>query len=111
MTDQRRGGSGRGEETPAPGYRGALPPRNDALARPWVLTVLGIFLLIIVLAFFNVPTTLFPESSPTPIPAVSVEPSPSGSGDASASAEASPSADASASGSASASASPSPLSQ
>ena len=26
----------------APGYRGALPPRNDALARPWVIAVIAI---------------------------------------------------------------------
>lgn len=76
MTDQRRGVR---EESPAPGYRGALPPRADTLARPWVITVLVIFILIIVLAVFNVPSTLLPESSPTPIPAISVEPSASGS--------------------------------
>ena len=27
------------------GYRGALPERNDALARPWVITVIAIFML------------------------------------------------------------------
>ena len=66
MTDQRRGGSARDD---APGYRGALPPRNDALAKPWVLVVVGIVVLIFALAFANVPTTLFP--SPTPLPSIS----------------------------------------
>jgi hypothetical protein len=45
MTDQRRGGSARGDE--GPGYRGSLPPRYDSLARPWVLIVLGIFVLML----------------------------------------------------------------
>ena len=102
MTDQRRGA--RGEETSAPGYRGALPPRSDALARPWVLVVLVIFVLIFALSLANVPTTLFPPASATPLPSVSAEPSPSGSAAASGNA----SAEASASGSASASVSASP---
>ena len=105
MTDQRRGAR---DESPAPGYRGALPPRNDTMARPWVLTVVAIFVLILLLAFFNVPTTLFPPASPTPIPSISVEPSASGSAAASASAAESASASGSASASASASPSPSP---
>jgi len=45
MTDQRRGGSARGDQAPAPGYRGALPPRSDTLARPWVVIVLVIVVL------------------------------------------------------------------
>ena len=59
----------------APGYRGALPPRNDALARPWVLAVVGILVLIVVLSLAGLPSRLFesPSASPQPIP--SVEPS------------------------------------
>ena len=108
MTDQRRGAPARGEVPPAPGYRGALPPQNDALARPWVLLVLAIFVLIFVLALLNVPTTLFPPASPTPVPSISVEPSASGSASPSASGSASAEASASGSSSASASGSPSP---
>ena len=106
MTDQRRGVPARGEASPAPGYRGALPPRSDTLARPWVLIVLLIFVLIFALSLLNVPTTLFPPATPTPVPSISAEPSASGS--ASASPAESASAEASAPGSESASASPSP---
>jgi hypothetical protein len=89
MTDQRRGGSARGEEQ-QPGYRGALPPRTDSLARPWVLIVLVIFILIFALSLANVPTTLFPSPTPAPLPSLSA--APSGSAGASGSARASPSA-------------------
>lgn len=68
------------EECPtdsAAGYRGALPPRQDRLARGWVLAVIAIFVAMFVLAALNVPTVLFPE--PTPTPAPSVAPAPSGS--------------------------------
>ena len=68
------------EERPqdsASGYRGALPPRNDWLARGWVVVVILIFVLMFVLAAFNVPSVLFPE--PTPVPTPSVTPAPSGS--------------------------------
>ncbi len=82
------------------GYRGALPPRNDWLARGWVLAVIAIFIGMFVLAALNVPSVLFPE--PTPVPVPSVAPSGSGSPDVSASPEAS------ADGSASPDASPSP---
>jgi hypothetical protein len=80
-----------------PGYRGSLPPRTDHLARPWILTVIGIFVLIFVLAIAGVPSRFLPD--PTPIP--TAVPTASPSADASASAGASESADASASPSAS----------
>jgi len=104
-----------------PGYRGSLPTREDRLARPWVVAVIGIFLLIFVLAFLGIPSRLFPEPTPVPLPSVpastSVEPSASASASASDSASASASASASeepsasASASASASVSPSPSGQ
>ncbi len=106
MTDQRRGGAARGDEAPAPGYRGTLPPRNDNLAKPWVIVVAVIFVLIFALAVAKVPSTLFPER-PTPIPTASV--APSGSGSASSSGSASGSAAASATASSSVSPSPSPV--
>jgi len=84
------------------GYRGALPPRNDWLARGWVLAVIAIFIGMFVLAALNVPSVLFPE--PTPIPVPSVAPSGSGSPDGSASPE--PSGTAEPSGSPEASPSP-----
>ena len=34
-----------------PGYRGALPTRDDRLARPWIITVIAIFVGIFVLSF------------------------------------------------------------
>lgn len=61
------------------GYRGSLAPRNDHLARPWVITVIGIFVLILVLALAGLPSRLFPEPSPEPIPSFSLEPVPSAS--------------------------------
>ena len=77
MTDQDRSPGG---------YPGALPPRNDGLARPWVVTVIAIFVLMFVLALAGVPSSLIPESSPTPLPLPSV----SASAPASVSATASP---------------------
>lgn len=65
------------------GYRGALPPRNDWLARGWVLIVIAIFLSLFVLDVLNVPTRFLPE--PTPVPVVT--PAPSGSAEATRSAE------------------------
>jgi hypothetical protein len=56
-----------------PGYRGSLPPRDDALARPWVLIVVAIFILVLVLAFIGFPSKLTPKESLTPSP--STEPS------------------------------------
>ena len=94
------------------GYRGSLPPRKDRLAAPWVVIASIIFVLIFALAFAGVPTTLFPEATPSPIPPASVAPSPSGSASgstsASASAGASGSASAVASASATVTATPSP---
>ncbi len=78
------------------GYRGALPPKNDWLARGWVLVVIAIFIGMFVLDVLNVPTILFPE--PTPLPVESVSPAPSGSVDPSASPDASTDASASPSG-------------
>lgn len=78
MTDQRPSG-----------YRGALPTRNDTIARPWVLAVIAIFILMFVLSFLGFPTSLFPAPSGAPNPSFSLAPStsaaPSVSGEASAS--------------------------
>jgi energy-converting hydrogenase Eha subunit F len=83
-----------------PGYRGALPTRNDTLARPWVIIVFAIFLAIIVLSALEIPSRFAPEPTPLPIPSIpatpSAEPEPSGSGSGSGSPEASGSASASA---------------
>jgi hypothetical protein len=66
------------------GYRGSLPPREDILARAWVLFVVAIFLLMFVLSFLGLPSALFPEETPIPIPSippVSGSPAPSVSPD------------------------------
>ena len=66
-----------------PGYRGSLPPRVDRLARPWVLTVIGMFVLIFVLALAGIPSRLIPQPSAVPLPSVpapSESVAPSGSG-------------------------------
>ena len=55
------------------GYRGALPTRNDSLARPWVITVIVIFVLMFVLAFFGLPGKLFPKSTLAPVPSTSLQ--------------------------------------
>jgi hypothetical protein len=77
-----------------PGYRGSLPTRNDRLARPWILTVIGIFVLVLVLSVLGVPSRFFPEPTPIPLPSLpassSVEPSASVSPSVSPPAEASP---------------------
>jgi hypothetical protein len=93
-----------------PGYRGSLPTREDRLARPWILAVLGIFVLIIVLSVAGIPSRFIPDPTPFPLPsfaAESAEPSgsvdPSADPSAEASASAEPSDDASPSASASAS--------
>jgi hypothetical protein len=81
------------------GYRGALPPRNDWLARGWVAVAILIFISLFVLASLNVPTIFLPEATPLPTPVVSPAPSgsaePSGSGEPSGSAERSESPEAS----------------
>ena len=76
-----------------PGYRGSLPPRQDRLAKPWLVIVAGIFVLIILLSVAGIPSRFIPDPTPIPTPvttpAPSVEASPSASVEASASAEAS----------------------
>jgi hypothetical protein len=88
-----------------PGYRGSLPPRQDRLAKPWLLIVAGIFVLIILLSVAGVPSRFIPDPTPVPTPVAtptpSVEPSASASEEATPSAEASASADVSAEPSAS----------
>lgn len=74
----------------APGYRGALPPRGERLARVWVVIVILGFAFMFVLAALNVPSVLFPEPTPVPIPSLGPAPSessaPTGSPDESGSA-------------------------
>jgi hypothetical protein len=65
-----------------PGYRGARTPRNDALARPWVLVVIGIFVLMFVLAFLGFPTSLGQQAGASVQPSFAV---PSGAATGSAS--------------------------
>jgi hypothetical protein len=85
------------------GYRGALPTREDRLAKPWLLTVAGIFVLVIVLSIAGIPSRLIPEPTDDPLPSIPVPsvsaepteeatPSASPSGSESASEPASPSA-------------------
>lgn len=88
-----------------PGYRGSLPPRQDRLARPWLLIVLGIFVLAIVLSLAGIPSRFIPD--PTPVPLPSLAPIPSESASPSGSVEGSGSAEPSASASESASVEPS----
>ena len=66
MTDLRR---------PEGGYRGALSPRDDSLARPWVIVVFAIFVLIFALSLAGFPSRLFTEPSAEPSPLPSVAPS------------------------------------
>ena len=65
-----------------PGYRKSLATREDRLARPWILTILGIFVLVLVLALAGLPSRLFPEPTPVPLPStpasIPVEAPPSG---------------------------------
>ena len=65
--------------TRKPGYRGALPPREDRLARPWVAAVIAAFILMLVLAGIGIPSKLIPTPSVGPLPSI---PFPSGSGSA-----------------------------
>ena len=55
-----------------PGYRGALPTRNDRLARPWIIAVIAIFVAIFVLSFLEIPSRFMPEPTPLPIPSIPV---------------------------------------
>ncbi len=80
------------DPTRAPGYRGSLPEREDRLARPWILTVIGIFVLILVLSVLGIPSRLIPDPTPIPLPSVSAGESVEASASASASASAEPSA-------------------
>jgi hypothetical protein len=89
-----------------PGYRGSLPPRDDTLARPWILAVLGIFVLVIVLSVAGVPSRFIPD--PTPFPTPLATPVPSESPSAEPSESAAESSEPSASASTSASVEPSP---
>lgn len=59
MTDQQR---------PSAGYRGALPPAQDRLARPWVIVVIGLFVLMFALAFLGFPSSLIAEPTPLQVP-------------------------------------------
>ena len=90
----------------APGYRGALPPRGERLARVWVVIVILGFAFMFVLAALNVPSSLIPEPTPEPIPSLS--PGPSGSESATPSETSAPSGSPGESGSASPSVTGSP---
>lgn len=78
-----------------PGYRGSLPPRQDRLAKPWILAVLGAFVLIIVLSIAGVPSRFVPDPTPVPTPIATPTPSAAPSVEASSSPDASGGADAS----------------
>jgi hypothetical protein len=54
------------------GYRGALPTRTDALAAPWVITVVVIFVLMFALAALGFPSKAFPSASGSAQPSGSV---------------------------------------
>lgn len=58
------------------GYRGALPPREDRLARPWLIIVIGFFVLIMVLSMLGIPSRLIPEPTPIPLPTLPASGSP-----------------------------------
>ena len=88
----------------SPGYRGALPTREDRLAKPWILTVAGIFVLVMVLSIAGIPSRFVPDPTAIPLPSIPV---PSASAEASEGATPSEEPSPSASGS-SASPSPSP---
>ena len=89
------------------GYRGSLPPREDHLGRPWIMIVIGIFVLVVLLSIAGVPSRFLPDPTPapTPLPAASASADPSGSASAGPSTGPSGSAGASASEEPSASAS------
>lgn len=73
---RRANGPNRADPRRPAGYRGSLAERQDHLARPWVITVIAIFLLMLVLAFAGLPSRLTAEPTPPPLPSV---PFPSGS--------------------------------
>ena len=97
------------EPTREPGYRGSLPPRQERRAKPWLMIVAGIFVLIMLLSVAGVPSRFIPD--PTPIPTPISTPIPSAEASEGASEEASPSAEASAEASASESVEPSATDQ
>jgi hypothetical protein len=79
----------------APGYRGSLPTREDRLAKPWILTVIGAFVLILALSALGVPSRFIPDATPIPIPSALASGSAEPSATESAGESASPSAEAS----------------
>jgi hypothetical protein len=89
------------------GYRGALPERGDRLARPWILAVIGIFVLVLVLSALQVPSRFIPDPTPLPTPSAAPSESPSAEPSEADSAEPSASASVGAGTSAGASAEPS----
>jgi hypothetical protein len=79
----------RTEQRTDPGYRGALSPRQDVLARPWVVIVIAAFVLMFVLSFLGFPSNLLtaqpsPSPVPSPVPSLSISPSVSPAASASA---------------------------
>jgi hypothetical protein len=75
----------RTEQHNDPGYRGALSPRQDMLARPWVVIVIIAFVLMFVLSFLGFPSNLLTaQPSPSPVPSLSISPSASPAASASA---------------------------
>jgi ABC-type Fe3+ transport system permease subunit len=75
----------RTEQRTDPGYRGALSPRQDVLARPWVVIVIAAFVLMFVLSFLGFPSNLLTaQPSPSPVPSLSTSPSVSPAASASA---------------------------
>lgn len=62
------------------GYRGALPTRNDAMAKPWIVVVIVIFVLMFVLAFFGLPGKLFPKPTASPRASIDLQASASPAG-------------------------------
>lgn len=64
MTEQGRPNGP--DRTPRPaGYRGALAERDDRLAKPWVITVIAVFVLIVILSLAGVPSRFTEEPVPT----------------------------------------------
>src|SRR6185503_9140478 len=59
-----------------PGYRGALPTRDDRLARPMILAGFVIFIAVIVLSYLEAPPRFVPAPTPLPIPSIPATPAP-----------------------------------
>ena len=53
------------------GYRGSLPPRTDRMAIPWLVTVIVVFALVFILAFFNIPSRFIASPTLEPLPSIS----------------------------------------